>query len=294
MKELGAEKCGMTITQRKSLIGFTFVLPWLIGFLVLFLFPLLRTVLISFGEAGTSMFSVKFTGLQHYMNAFTEDVQFLPMFFSVVRDTLVNLVLITVLSFYIATLLNRNIRGRAVFRMICFLPVMLGTGFVMQLLLNQNVDSSSINAVKELLLPKEVVIYLGPSVTNAVLFFLDRLTVILWHSGVQILIFLSGLQSIPPTLYEAAKVDSATEWENLWFITMPMMAPIFLLNIVYTIVDSFNDSANPMSKYIQNYAFQWNQREYSAAMGCIYLTFVLLVVGVVFLGFRRSVDAVKS
>lgn len=287
---------GMTnMGRKKALAGFTFILPWLAGFLALFLFPLVRTVLISFGQAGTNMFSVKITGFQHYLYAFTEDIQFLPRFFVVVRDTFVNTCLIIILSFYISTLLNRKIKGRGIFRVICFLPVMLGTGFVMQLLLNQNVDSSSINTVKELLLPKEVVMYLGPDITNAVLFFLDQLTVILWHSGVQILIFLSGLQSIPSSLYEAATVDSATEWESLWFITMPMMAPMFLLNIVYTIVDSFNDSGNQLSEHIRRYATEYGGfQEYAAAMGCIYLTFVLLVVGIVFICFRRSMEAVKA
>lgn len=294
-KIVAGKNRGMTYTgRRKALVGFTFVLPWLIGFLALFLFPLVRTILISFGQAGTNMLSVKLTGFQHYVYAFTEDIGFLPKFFIVIRDTLVNSVLIIILSFYISTLLNRKVKGRGVFRVICFLPVMLGTGFVMQLLLNQNVDSSSINTVKELLLPKEVVMYLGPDITNAVMFFLDQLTVILWHSGVQILIFLSGLQSIPSTLYEAAKVDSATEWESLWFITMPMMAPMFLLNIVYTIVDSFNDSGNQLSEHIRQYAFKWSQQEYAAAMGCIYLTFVLLIVGVIFLCFRRSMESIKG
>ena len=278
----------------KAIVGFSFILPWLAGFMALFLFPLVRTILISFGEAGINILSVNLTGFQHYINAFTEDVGFIPKFFTVIRDTLANTVLITILSFYISTLLNRKVKGRGIFRVICFLPVMLGTGFVMQLLLNQNVDSYSINTVKELLLPKEVVMYLGPEITNAVMFFLDQLTVILWRSGVQILIFLSGLQSIPSTLYEAAKVDSATEWESLWFITMPMMTPMFLLNIVYTIVDSFNDSGNQLSEHIRQYAFEWSQQEYAAAMGCIYLTFVLLVVGTVFLCFRNSIEAIKE
>ncbi|MHB1454399.1 MAG: carbohydrate ABC transporter permease [Saccharofermentanales bacterium] len=281
--------------RSKSLIGFTFVIPWLVGFFWLFFIPLVRTMFISVGEITNKLdFTIEYRGFQNYIHAFYGDVSFVPMFLNVVRDTLINVPLITVFSIYIAILLNRKIRGKGIFKVICFLPVILGTGFIMQQLLHQNVDAASISKVRELLLPKQVVAYIGPDIANGVLFFLNRLTVILWRSGVQILIFLSGLQSIPSSLYEASKVDGATEWENLWFITMPMMTPMILLNMIYTLVDSFTDASNPIIEYIINYGFKWNNFEYAAAMGCIYLSLVMIIVGVIFLTFRKSVNNMRT
>ncbi len=280
----------------KALVGFSFITPWLIGFLVLFAVPFISNIgfSLSTGASGTGLFQFQLTGLQNYFRAFFEDGTFWPDFLPVVRDTVVRLVLITVLSLYIAILLNRRLPGRGVFRVICFLPVMLGSGYVMSLLLGQNVDSASINAVKELLLPKEVIQYIGPGLTNAILFFLNQLTVVLWRSGVQIIIFLSALQSIPASLYEAAKVDAATEWESLWFITMPMLAPMILLNMVYTIVDSFNDDSNSFMTRLYSYAFEYGDRNYAAAMGLIYFVFVLLLIGLLFVCFKRAIDNVKA
>jgi ABC-type sugar transport system permease subunit len=120
------------------------------------------------------------------------------------------------------------------------------------------------------------------------------LTIILWHSGVQILIFLSGLQSIPNTLYEASRVDGATEWENLWFITVPMMTPMVLLNLVYTVVDTFNDSSNEIISYMQQYAFQYSQHSYAAAIGMFFMFFAVLLVALVFLVMRPFTKNVKS
>ncbi|MBE6904431.1 MAG: sugar ABC transporter permease [Ruminococcaceae bacterium] len=289
-------KSFMTMRRRHSLVGLSFVLPFIVGFCVFFLVPLIRSLMLSFGEiTNYGNFTIKLTGFEHYVRAFAGDVQFLPMFLNITRDTFFNVPLITIFSFYIAMLLNRKMKGRGLFRVIFFLPVVLGSGFIMEQLLSQNIDTQSIEAAKEFLLPKEVIMYIGPDISNLLLFFLNRLTLILWRSGVQILIFLSGLQGISPTLYEAARVDSATEWENLWFITIPMMTPVILLNLIYTIVDSFTDASNPIIEYIMNYGFEWGEFEYAAAMGCIYLFMVIIFVALIFLIMSRfNPDSAKE
>lgn len=285
----------VTIQRRKSIVGFTFVLPWVIGFAVLFLYPLIKTLQLSVGEiADFQHYTIEFTGFSHFSRILFEETDVLAMLLSVLKNSFINMILISVFAFYIATLLNRKIRFRGVFRVICFLPVMLGTGFVMQQLLSQNVSQSSMQAVMDFLLPKEIMMYIGPKVANAVVFFLNRLTIVLWHAGVQILIFLSGLQSISTSLYEAARVDGANEWENLWFITIPMMTPMILLNLVYTVVDTFNDSSNEIITYMQQYAFEYNQFSYAAAMCVFFMLFALLLVGFIFLVMRPFTKNVKS
>ena len=279
----------LKLTTRKSLVGASFILPWIIGFFWFFFVPLVQSLMLSVGEnIDVLSFKIKFIGMDNYSRAFFSDANFVPMFIGIVKETLTNVPLITVFSFYIAILLNRKIKGRAIFRAIYFLPVILGTGFIMRQLLSQNIEQSSIEAAKAFLLPDEIVRYLGADITTAIVTFLSKLTFILWRSGVQILIFLSGLQSINSTLYEAAKVDSATEWESLWFITIPMMMPTILLNIVYTMVDGFTDATNPIIEYIGNMAFSWaNDYSYASAMGWIYLIFTLILIAVVFIPMRK-------
>ena len=192
--------------------------------------------------------------------------------------------MILIFALMIAIMINKKIRFRGFFRTVFFLPVLLGTGFVMQQLLGQNVDEQAMEVARGILLPEEILIYLGPTVSKAVNTFFDVITIILWNSGVQILLFLAGLQGIPESLYESARVDSATEWEMFWKITLPMMSPVILLSAVYTFIDSFTDAANPMVTFVISTAFEgWsNEFEYASALGWIYCVFVLLLVGIVY------------
>ena len=130
--------------------------------------------------------------------------------------------------------------------------------------------------------PEEVVIYLGPRVFTAISGFLDRITIVLWRLGVQVLLFLSGLQGISPFLYESAKVDGATEWEMFWKITLPMISPVIVLNIAYSMIDSFVDISNPVLKYINERAFTNLQFDYAAALSWIYSILIFALLGVVF------------
>lgn len=285
----------ITIRCRKSLFGIAFVSPWIIGFLLLFVYPFVQTLRLSMGEiTDTLNYTIEFTGFSQYTKILFEEPDVLLMLVDVLKNSFINMILITIFAFYIAMLLNRNMRFRGVFRVLCFLPVMLGSGFIMKQLLAQDITTSSMQSVIDFILPKEIVIYIGPKVQNAVVFFLSRLTEILWHSGVQILLFLSGLQSISASLYEAARIDGATEWESLWFITVPMMTPMILLNLVFTIVETFNDSNNEIIARIQTYAFSYSQFSYSAAMGMFFALFALLLVGMVFLIMRPFIKDVKS
>ena len=285
----------LTISRRKSLYGMSFVLPWIIGFLLLFLYPFVQTIRLSLGEiTNIQNYTIEFRGFSEYSKILFEETDVLFMLLDVLKNALINMIFISIFSLYIAMLLNRKMRFRGLFRVICFLPVILGTGFVMQQLLSQNITQSSMQMVIDFILPKEIQNYIGPKVTGMVVFFLNRLTVILWHSGVQILLFLSGLQSISPSLYEASRVDGATEWENLWFITLPMMTPMILLNLVYTVVETFNDSSNDIIAYMQKYAFSYNQFSYSAAMGIFFMCFDLLLVGFSFLIMRPFTKNIKS
>ena len=287
---------GLSLTRRKGFYGYVFIAPWLVGTVLVFAYPILYSIVISFSEIiNVTENKLQFVGLANYVRALMEDVTFVPTYLETIRETLLNTPLINVFAMYIALLLNRDIRCRGLFRATFFLPVMLGTGFIMQQLLGQKVDADAMEVARGLLLPDQLTLYLGPSVTGFIQNFLSKITIILWKSGVQIIIYLAGLQSISNSVYEAARVDSATEWEIFWLITLPMMAPIILLNLIYTVVDSFTDASNPVVAYIYQIGFEGpSQFEFASAMSWFYFLFVILLVGLIFLIMRHFVNNVSE
>lgn len=270
--------------KRKGRYGIIFCLPWIIGAVMFFIYPLIYSLRLSFGTiTDISTQAVKWAGLDNFRLAFSRDVQFMGYFLVTLKDTVINMPLIVIFSLFIAVLLNADVKGKSVFRAIYFMPVMLGTGFVMQQLLKTGINEDITNVAYKIFLSDEIVKFLPSAVTAGIVGFLNRISVILWRSGVQIIIFLAALQSVPSSLYEAAKVDSATEWECFWFITLPLVAPMILLNSVYTVVASFADTSNEILKYINEQAFQWSNWEYSSAVSWLYFVFILIVLGFIFL-----------
>lgn len=125
--------------------------------------------------------------------------------------------------------------------------------------------------------------------------FADQLLLVMWDSGVQILIFLAGLQTISPSLYEAAKCDGATKWESFWKITFPMLMPMIFVNTLYSIVNSFTNPNNFMMNHIISNVFGANgDYAYGSAMGWIYFVLIFIIIGFTFLLFRRGLANVEE
>lgn len=286
---------GVSFQRRGVLTCLLFVSPWLVGAAVFFLYPLFYSLRLSFGVIeNPATQKVVFAGFENFRVAFMEDARFFPMLLSIAKDTLINTPLIVVFALFIATLLSKDIRGKGLFRSVFFLPVILGTGFVMQQLLGVQMNADAVEVARGILLPEKVVRFLNPGVTQVILEFLSRVTLVLWKSGVQIIIFLAGLQAIPRSFYEAARVDAATEWECFWFISLPMMAPTLLLGAVYTIVAGFLDTSNEMLGYIHELGFQWSQFEYASAVSWLYFLFVILVLAALFLLLNSATKRVRE
>lgn len=282
MKE-GKKKFKMTLHTRNSLKGLVFVAPFIVGLLAFFVYPIIFSLRMSVGREVTVVgMHIDGWTLEQYIRAFVVDVEFLPTFGEAVQQTLTQFPLTIVLSLIIAILLNRDIKCRGLFRVIFFIPFLLGSGEVMQQLLNQGVDRAVLNVMDGRLVPYNVLSYFGDTIMEVVQVVLGLLVTVLWGSGVQILLFLSGLQSISPSLYEAAKIDGATEWEIFWKVTVPMISPMLLLNIIYTIVNSFTNISNPLLEYIRTYGFANAEFEYSAALGWIYFAFIGVLVAIIF------------
>lgn len=206
--------------------------------------------------------------------------------------------MIIVFSLIIAIMLSRDIKARGFFRSAFFLPVLLGTGYILEQILGQGVSEDAMSAVRGIILTPEIAAYLGEDLSQTVSEFLSRITTVMWQSGVQIILFLAGIQKIPQSLYESARVDSATEWEMLWKITLPMLSPIILLNIVYTAIGAFC-AGQPDDRLYHHHRLQDVVRHpvgfpVCVGDGWVFFLFIFLVVGVAFLAMRPLIKRSAS
>lgn len=268
-----------------------FALPFVIGFCAFFLYPLVQSVVFSLNdmEILPSGYALSFTGLANYRDALFRHDTYVRTFTETISAMLINVPLILMFSFFIATLLNQEFKGRLIARVVFFLPVILSSGvvltwertdFMMVALQSAEGEGTLMNNPEilsflyDLALPMELVDYIVAA--------LNRLPDIIRSSGVQILIFLAGLQSIPSALYEASSIEGATSWESFWKITFPMMSPLILTNVVYTVVYTLTTADNPLIGMIRDTAFGGMGFGVSSAMSWMYFLsiFVILAIAV--------------
>ena len=247
----------ITLSQKRSMQGLLFISPWIIGFLSYYAGGLVETVKMAFSdvqinEAGG--FTSTFNGIANFDYAFTDDPEFNQILVNSVIDILIDVPLIIFFSLFLAIILNGNFKGRTVFRAILFLPVIMGAGVIVdaidaaQAVVSGGLDAVSgsmamtqdsgmeqiLGAFVEFGVPQKLLTYL----TQAV----ERIFNVVRASGVQTIIFIAALQSISSSLYEVAKIEGATAYETFWKVTLPMVSPMILTNVVYTIVYSFTNS----------------------------------------------------
>lgn len=272
-----------------------YVLPWLIGFVLFFFVPLLASLRYSLSsiQANAQGISIQFTGLANYIQALTVNTSFNRALIESITDVLVNVPLIVIFSLFLAVILNQKFPGRAIARSIFFLPVILASGVIMALestslieAVNQSSTGGSAlgtfeieNLMLDAGLSEWVVMYLSGAV--------DRIYQIVSQSGVQILIFLAGIQTISPQLYEASKMEGATGYEAFWKITFPMVSPLIFVNVIYTIVDSFANNA--MTTLIRDTGFVKFDFGLSSAMAWVYFVAIAVILIVVSLIFSKRV-----
>lgn len=284
----------LSFEKKNKIEGLILVSPFIVGLILFFIYPLYVSVKLSFGKiTSVQGFDIKWEGIQNYVYILTVDTKFVPIFISVVRDTLIKLPLTIVFSLIMAILVNKNIKGRGIYRAAFFLPFLLGTGIVLEQLIHMGATTNLLS-IENAGISSEMVEYLGPQVSGAINSFFSVIVTVLWNTGVQTLMFLSALQGIPLLLYESANVDGATAWEVFWKITLPMLLPIMLVNIIYTLADSFTNITNPIIKYTQQMAFRELKFPESAAIGVLYLVFVLVLVVIVFLILGRRGSLYES
>jgi len=288
------KKFGLSMRGRHILEGYSFISIWIVGFLLFMVIPLGKSLYYSLNNLEVTKAGLKasYTGLTHYRAAFTTDIDFVPLLQATLTTMLTQVPLILIFAMFSALLLNRPFRGRTLFRGIFFLPVIIASGAILRELLEQGAAQLPIFYQYDLY--SKLNAFIPDSILEPLLQYADSLTLVMWDSGVQILIFIAGLQTISPALYEAAKCDGATKWESFWKITFPMIMPMLFVNTLYSVVNSFTKTDNQIMNHIMNNVFKTNNYAYGSAMGWIYFIVISVVLAVVFIIFRKSLSATEG
>lgn len=274
----------MRPSTREALYGYAFVMLWVVGFALFTLVPLFQTFLYSLNQVTVTAEGIDLTFVKwdNYSRALFTDPTFVESLIEYVVETLVSVPIIIIFSLIIAMFLNLKFKFKGFFRTIFFLPVVITSGPVIQELTAQGATS-----VPEIANSAAVAAFLAElpnSLRTPVEYLLTSFILILWFSGVQILIYLSSLQKIDKSVYEAAAIDGASSWEAFWKITLPSLSTTTLIIIVYTIITLSHFSENRIIKYIygQTYAVQGGIG-YSSAMSFLYFAVLVLLLAVVYL-----------
>ena len=292
----------LSYTTKRKLLGFTFLIPFLLGFFMFFAKPLVETFKYSFNKitldaVGNMVFTPN--GIQNYIDLFTKEVstnqtQILRVLVDENTNMLINVPLITLLSLFLALLANRQFKGRAIVRMIFFLPIILGLEVVTDMMTittgSETIATGGLFAesfVARMLVRYTSIpmIYLTPIID-----FVENIFSVISRSGVQTLVFLAALQSISPSMYEVAKIEGATGYETFWKVTIPSILHIVVFVVVYTIVDVFLTSQ--IAQEVYSFGFeQANKIGIGSALSVVYIFNVLLVLGIVLLFTRKVVSS---
>lgn len=302
----------MDLMEKRNLAGYVFVLPIFIGFILIFLPALFQSIQFSLSEIqirtdGTG-YDLISKGFSNYYKAFFVDANFVMVLGSSLRDMVINLPVILIFSFFMSLLLNRKkFPGRTVLRVIFFLPVVIYSGvastagltsgsgetaeIAAQIFSDPTIASggsesmqSGLQSIMGMALSIRIILesmQLPTWMMNFIFMSISRLEWIIQSSGVQILVFLAALQSIPTSVFEAAQVEGLTGWEMFWKITLPMISSMILVNSIYTIVDSFTNPKYEIHEFIRNQSFAKADYGYGSALSVIYFIAVIVLIGIV-------------
>ena len=294
------KKRGASLDVKKARAGWLFVLPFIIGFVLLYLPIIYDSIKYSFHDIRILTgggFKLSWVGFDNYSNALFVDPNFVQKLGQGITQLILDIPAIVIFSLFVAILLNGKIAGRAAFRAIFFIPVLLTTGLIAEIdasntLANYMGDAEGIDTgsgesqVAEIVSVMDIEalfsnMMIGTELVTYVVDLVNNIFNIINRSGVQMLIFLSGLQSISPAIYESCSIDGASGWETFWKITLPMVSPMILVNAVYTVIDSFTSSSNVVMQYIESQSPTSSGDPLTSAMSWMYFLIVILMIAAV-------------
>ena len=284
----------LSFTARNAMYGRGFIALWALGILLFFVVPLVETIIYSFNDITTNNSGIVLTptGFANYLRAFTIDAEALPSMSGVLTSLLYDVPLTVMFALLIAVMLNGKFFGRTAFRAIFFMPVIVMSGSVMILFKSDNIASmlfggtdagqtlfDNITILNDLFAN----IGWGEQVVGVLGTVVSKVMDICWYSGVQIILCMAALQSIPETLYEAARVEGASKWEEFWKITFPMSTPVLFVCVIFTIIEK----AGGGTSYIKNVSFTQANYGYGSALAILYCLLIVAVIALVSLLLRN-------
>lgn len=288
--------------RRQALYGLLFSSPFIIGIIFFLAMPMIQSFSISLGDIDTKNgYDIQINGFTHYIRALTVDADYLQNMLSSLKQVITYVPIIVVVSFVVAMLLKKEFPGRTVYRIIFFLPVIMMSGVMSKIRVDDLISSTispsisnhsdsisgalstSQQFISDLLLNANI----STQITGYIIYAQRNIATVLNLSGIQILIFLAALQSISPSLYEASSIEGATAWENFWKITLPMVSPQLLVIVLYTIIERFVNMSGGMMSYIYSVGFQSLKFGYSSALAWIYFTIVSIITVIMYWILKR-------
>ena len=285
------------LAKREALTGLLFVSPWIVGAVMFLAYPLITSFWYALNNIRITPLGKNFTflGYGNFTQILLSDADFPTQLIDYLVSTIISVPVIVVFALIIAMMLNENIKAKGFFRLIFFLPVIIVSGPILGMLNQQG--AGSITAIDTQAISSAITTFLPSAIGEPIAEIFENMVTILWYSGVQILIFLSGLQKIDRSMYEAAKIDGGSGWECFWKITLPTIKPMILLNCVYTIVFISNNDQNEIIELIKNAMFSGTREKgygYASAMAWVYSIVVLLIVGIFALLFITKKDVYEK
>jgi ABC-type sugar transport system permease subunit len=291
---IGQKYNDLTFVTKNAIAGYLFISPFILGFLVFMFLPILESLRMVFSDVipdlENSRYSMTFTGLDNLRRVFFTDPEFNRLLTEELLKMAVTVPAIIVFSFFVALIINQKFKGRGFVRSVFFLPVILSAGVMLGL----ETNSALLNEYRELIQESNALttgitdvleeLLLSGGMLDDFLYYVLQIVNQIYNialtSGMQIIIFLSGLQTISPSMFEASKIEGATAWESFWKITFPMISSLILVNVVYSVIDYFVRSDNTVMIKVTN---EISKMEYgfSSAMAWAYFLIVIVVVGIV-------------
>lgn len=293
----------LSIEKKQARYGYIFVLPFVIGFIIYVAYPLIKAVQFSFSDltVGAVTYNIKGVGFEHYRRILFIDPNFRKTIIGSVGNMLFNVPVVVLFSFFMASLLNQKFKGRTLFRAILFLPIILASGLIVTITSLGDFITSNMNNIGSLsgnstgaMFTEGITNFLmqmnvGNEIISLIENLVSRISEITTMSAVPTIVFLSGMQSISPSVFEASYIEGASGWDVFWKITFPMVSPLLLVNAIYCIVDSFTSATNTAITSIHVAMFEKFEYGLASAMSLFYLAIVGIIIALIFSLVRRLI-----
>ena len=287
---------GGKLMTRRNNTGWVFIAPFLVGFILFYGIPLGQALVYSFSEIRfeNGSYSLIPKEWANYERILFKETSYIKNLMNAVKSMALDTIIVVPFSFFSALILSREFKGRAAVRAIFFLPVVLSTGVLATMDSNSTMDqmmarsaADAANAMGGSFSSSEMInTLLEGSMPESIINFMTDLSGKLYDviikSGLQIIMFMSGLNTISPSLYESSSIEGATAWENFWKITFPMCGPYLLLNVIYTIIDSFTNISNPIIKTVKSQLTSPKLFGVACAEVWVYFIIIGIILGVAF------------